>query len=566
MRLSFIYTQQYSLSEVGGNQTPVERIKKSSDGLRGTLKESLSDEHTGAIREDDQTLIKFHGMYMQDDRDRREERATKKLERLYSFMIRLRLPGGRLTPAEWIALHNITGEHSTGVIKITTRQTVQLHGILKSHIKPTIAAFDRMKLDSIAACGDVNRNVMVSAHPKFSAVHEEVFQYADKISYLLLPKTRAYYEIWLDEEKLLEVNEEDNLYQDRYLPRKFKIAIAIPPYNDVDVFTNDVGIIAIIEDNKLIGFNIAAGGGMGTTHGNPDTYPRLASVLGFIKVEDLEKVVYEIATTQRDYGNRTDRKLSRLKYTMDRVGVDVFRAEVEKRSGVTFQPAKPAVFTTRDDWYGWQQNHEGLWYYTMFVESGRLYDDDNVQFKKACLEIAESGKAMFRFTSNQNLIVGDVKEEDKAFVDEVLTKYGVIAQTEKASALRRSALACVALNTCPLALAEAQRYLPSLIDKIDEVMMKHGLQDEGITIRMTGCPNGCARPYISEIGFIGTALGHYNMYLGADAVGYRLNKIYKENLDEAAILKELDVLLESFKTKRLQKESFGDFIMREGIV
>lgn len=566
MRLSFIHTLQYSLSEVGGNQTPVERIKKSSDGLRGTLKESLSDEHTGAIREDDQTLIKFHGMYMQDDRDRREERASKKLERLYSFMIRLRLPGGKLTPEEWIALHNITGEHSTGVIKITTRQTVQLHGILKSHIKPTIAAFDRMKLDSIAACGDVNRNVMVSAHPKFSPIHEEVFQYADKISYLLLPKTRAYYEIWLDEEKLLEVNEEDNLYQDRYLPRKFKIAIAIPPYNDVDVFTNDVGIIAIIENDKLVGFNIAAGGGMGTTHGNPDTYPRLASVLGFVKVEDLEKVVYEIATTQRDYGNRTDRKLSRLKYTMDRVGVDVFKAEVEKRSGVTFQPAKKAVFTTRDDWYGWQQNHEGLWYYTMFVESGRLYDDENVQFKQACLEIAESGKALFRFTSNQNLIIGDVKEEDKNFVDEILTKYGVVAQTEKASALRKSALACVALNTCPLALAEAQRYLPSLIDKIDEVMQKHNLQDEGITIRMTGCPNGCARPYISEIGFIGTALGHYNMYLGADAVGYRLNKLYKESLDEAAILKELDVLLESFKTKRKQKESFGDFIMREGIV
>ena len=566
MKLIFNHSLQYSPSGVGGTETPVERIKKASHGLRGTLKESLLDEHTGAIREDDQTLIKFHGMYMQDDRDRREERALKKLERLYSFMIRLRLPGGRLTPEEWIALHNITGDHSTGVIKITTRQTVQLHGILKSHVKPTIAAFDKMKLDSIAACGDVNRNVTVSAHPKFSAIHEEVFQYADKISYLLLPKTRAYYEVWLDEEKLLEVNEEDNLYQDRYLPRKFKIAIGIPPYNDVDIFTNDIGIIAIIENNKLIGFNIAAGGGMGTTHGNPDTYPRLATVFGFIEKDVLEKVVYEIATTQRDFGNRTDRKTSRLKYTMDRMGVDVFKAEVEKRSGVTFQPAKKAVFTTRDDWYGWQQNHEELWYYTMFVENGRLRDDEEVQYKKACLEIAESGKAQFRFTSNQNLIVGDIKEEDKAFVDEILTKYNVIATTKKASPLRKSALACVALNTCPLALAEAQRYLPSLIDKIDDVMLKHGLQEEGITVRMTGCPNGCARPYISEIGFIGTSLGHYNMYLGADAVGYRLNKIYKENLDEAAILKELDVLLESFKTKRKKKESFGDFIMREGIV
>jgi sulfite reductase (NADPH) hemoprotein beta-component len=548
------------------NETPVERIKKASHGLRGTLKESLLDEHTGAIREDDQALIKFHGMYLQDDRDRREERASKKLERLYSFMIRLRLPGGILTPQEWIALHNVTAEHSTGVIKITTRQTVQLHGILKSHVKPTIAAFDRMKLDSIAACGDVNRNVIASAHPKFSAIHEEVFQYADKISYLLLPKTRAYYEIWLDEEKLLEVNEEDNLYQDRYLPRKFKIAIGIPPYNDVDIFTNDVGIIAIIENNKLVGFNISAGGGMGTTHGNAETYPRLGTVLGYIEKDNLEKVVYEIATTQRDFGNRSDRKLSRLKYTMDRMGVDAFKAEVETRSGIMFQPAKKAVFTTRDDWYGWQQNHEGLWYYTMFVENGRLLDDEKVQFKKACLEIAESGKAQFRFTTNQNLIVGDIKDDDKKFVNEILTRYGVIANTENASPLRKSSMACVALNTCPLALAEAQRYLPSLITKIDELMAKYGLQDEGITIRMTGCPNGCARPYISEIGLIGTSLGHYNMYLGADAIGYRLNKIYKENLEEADILKELNVLLESFKTKRRQKESFGDFIMREGIV
>ncbi|CAN5117460.1 assimilatory sulfite reductase (NADPH) hemoprotein subunit [soil metagenome] len=519
MKTVFTYHFQYSPLGDGGTESPVERIKKASDGLRGTLKESLLDEHTGAIREDDQTLIKFHGMYMQDDRDRREERAEKKLERLYSFMIRLRLPGGRLNSEEWVALHNVTGDHSSGVIKITTRQTVQLHGILKSHVKPTIAAFDHMKLDSIAACGDVNRNVTVSAHPKFSPIHEEVFKYADKISFLLLPKTRAYYEVWLDEEKIAEVNEEDKLYQDRYLPRKFKIAIGIPPYNDVDIFTNDIGIIAIIEKNKLVGFNIAAGGGMGTTHGNPETYPRLATVFGFIEKDDLEKVVYEIATTQRDFGNRSDRKLSRLKYTIDRMGIDAFKAEVEKRAGVVFEPAKKAVFTTRDDMYGWQQNHEGLWYYTMFVESGRLRDDEEVQYKKACLEIAESGKAQFRFTSNQNLIVGDIKDEDKAFVHEILSKCNVIATTENASPLRKSALACVAFNTCPLALAEAQRYMPSLITKIEEVLAKHKLLDEGITIRMTGCPNGCARPYISEIGFIGTSLGHYNMHLGADAIG-----------------------------------------------
>ncbi|HKO78890.1 MAG TPA: hypothetical protein VJU78_00775, partial [Chitinophagaceae bacterium] len=268
------------------NLSPVERIKTASKGLRGTLKESLQDDITGALREDDQSLIKFHGMYQQDDRDRREERSAKKLEWLYSYMIRLRLPGGFLTPEQWIGLHHIAGEHSTGTIKITTRQTVQLHGILKSHIKPTIQSFNTIHLDSIAACGDVNRNVTCSAHPKESPIHEEVFKYADKISQLVLPKTRAYYEIWMDEEKIAERSEEDPMYQDRYLPRKFKIGIAIPPNNDVDIFTNDLGLIAIIEDNKLKGFNISAGGGLSATHGNPNTYPRLASILGFVDTEE----------------------------------------------------------------------------------------------------------------------------------------------------------------------------------------------------------------------------------------------------------------------------------------
>lgn len=548
------------------NESPVERIKKASKGLRGTLKESLLDEHTGAIREDDQALVKFHGMYLQDDRDRREERAAKKLERLYSFMCRLRLPGGLLTPEQWEALHHVAGEHTTGVIKITTRQTVQLHGILKSHVKPTMAAFNKVHLDSIAACGDVNRNVICSAHPKYSPIHEEIFEYAGKISKHMLPKTRAWYEVWLDEEKLAEVTEEDALYEDRYLPRKFKIAIAIPPYNDVDVFTNDVGLIAVIEKNKLIGFNVAAGGGMGTTHGNPETYPRLGTVFGFVKKDDVINVVYHIATVQRDNGNRSDRKLSRLKYTIDRMGVDVFKAEVEKRAGVKFETAKKVVLSERQDQFGWHQNHEGLWYYTAFIENGRIYDDQKVQFKQAFYEIAQSKKALFRFTCNQHLIVGDIKDENKAFVENLLIKYGVIDFTNNASLVRKNALACVALNTCPLALAEAQRYLPSLMTKIEALLSKYTLETEGITIRMTGCPNGCARTYISEIGFIGTALGKYNLMLGADVVGTRLNKLYKENLNEEQILNELDVLFKRFAENRSNKESFGDFVVREKIV
>ncbi len=548
------------------SESPVERIKKQSEGLRGTLKESLLDEHTGAIREDDQSLVKFHGMYMQDDRDRREERAEKRLDRLYSFMIRLRLPGGFLTAEQWEALHHIAGEHTTGTIKITTRQTVQLHGILKNHIKPTLKDFQSVHLDSIAACGDVNRNVTATAHPNASPVHQQVFAYADKISLLLLPKTKAFYEIWLDEEKLVEKTEEDPLYQDRYLPRKFKVGIAIPPYNDIDVFTNDLGLIAIVENGELQGFNVAAGGGLGTTHGNAETYPRLGTVLGYVEKEKVEDVVYNIVTVQRDFGNRSDRKLSRLKYTIDRMGVEAFKAEVENRVGFKLAPAKAFSFKDRSDDYGWQQNHEGKWYYTAFIENGRVLDENGLLLKTAFLEIAAARKAAFRFTCNQNLIVSDVADEDKEWVNMILQKYGVLAHTDGASNARKQSIACVAFNTCPLALAEAQRYLPHLMTRIEDLMQKHNIADESIVIRMTGCPNGCARPYIAEIGFVGTAYGRYNLMLGGDVAGYRLNKLYKENLDEEHILGELDTLFGGYASKRTAGEAFGDFVLREAIV
>lgn len=550
------------------DQSPVERIKLASDGLRGTLKQSLTDEATGALREDDQSLMKFHGMYQQDDRDRREERSSKKLEWLYSYMIRLRLPGGLLSGKEWEGLHHIAGEHSTGVIKITTRQTVQLHGILKSHVKPTIKSFDTLKLDSIAACGDVNRNVVCGAHPKQSALHEEIFRYADKISQLALPKSRAYYEVWLDENSLLEKKDEtDPLYQDRYLPRKFKIGIAIPPHNDVDVLSNDVGLIAIVENGKLAGFNIAAGGGLSTTHGNPNTYARLATVLGFADSEEKTlKAVYEIITIQRDYGNRSDRKQARLKYTIDKMGVEAFKAELEKRCGFALQEAKPFTFTQRSDLYGWQQNHEGKWYYTVFVENGRVLDDEQVPLKTALLEVAKTGFTSFRFTCNQNVIISDIDPANKEAVAAILEKFGLIEHTNRAGAVRKSAIACVAFNTCPLALAEAQRYLPTLISRIEPILEKYGLSDDEISLRMTGCPNGCGRPYVAEIGFVGTAYGQYNMHLGGDREGFRLNKKYKDNLDEKAILQELDSLFSIYSKKKNKGETFGDFALRENWV
>ncbi len=547
------------------NLSPIEKIKTESDGLRGTIEESLHDELTGSIREDDQSLIKFHGIYQQDDRDRRDERAEKKLERLFSFMIRLRLPGGFLTSDQWIDVNEIAGNYSTGVIKITTRQTLQLHGLFKSKLKPTIQDFNKAKLDSIATCGDINRNVMCSAHPMQSAIHEKVFAYADKISSMLMPKTRAYYEIWLDEEKILEKkDEEDPLYQDSYMPRKFKIGIAIPPNNDVDVFTNDIGLIAIIEDDKLFGFNIAIGGGLSTTHGNAQTYARLGTVIGFVDSEEKAlRAIYEILTVQRDFGNRSDRKFARLKYTVDRMGVEAFKSEVEKRLDFKLQESRPYTFTDRRDYYGWHKNEHGKWYYTPFVENGRILDDEQVSLKSALLEVAKTGKANFRFTGNQNVIVSEVAQEDKEAINKILEEFKIIEHTDTASAIRKNSMACVALPTCPLALAEAQRYMPAFITEIEKLLSKYNLSDENIIIRMTGCPNGCARSYNAEIGFVGTSMGKYNMHLGGDHVGLRLNSVYKESLDETAILNELDGWFADFKKERKDKEKFGDYSFRK---
>jgi len=546
----------------------VEKIKEDSIGLRGSLADSLQNELTGSIIDDDQSVIKFHGIYQQDNRDRREERAQKKLERDYNYMIRLRLPGGVMNSAQWLALHEISNNHSTGVIKITTRQTIQLHGIIKSHLKPTIQGFNLAKLDSIATCGDINRNVVCAAHPMQSPIHTQIHAYADKISILLMPKTRAYYEIWLDEEKLLDKkDEEDPLYKTTYLPRKFKIAIAIPPNNDIDVMANDIGLIAVIENNVLKGFNVVAGGGMSMTHGNEATYPRAASDICFCETEEETlKTVYEIVTIQRDYGNRSDRKLARMKYTIDNYGLEWFKEELAKRTGAELKPIVPYILTQRTDYYGWHQNHEGKWYYTVFVEHGRVCNENDLEMKTCMLEIAKTGKVNFRFTCNQNLIVGDVDAKDKDIIDAILEKYGLKKHTEASSALRRNSVACVALPNCPLAFAEGQRYLPILVSKLEPILEKHNLSSQEIIIRMTGCPNGCARPYLAEIALVGVSAGVYNLHLGGDVQGQRLNKIYKQNVDEAGILAALEPVFASYSNERNQAESFGDFVMRKELV
>ncbi len=564
-----------------------EQIKKESKHLRGTLQQSLVNPVTGAIVEDDQFLIKFHGIYQQDDRDIRERRAEKKLEPLYSFMLRLRIPAGKITAKQWLGIDEIANQNSTGIIKITTRETVQLHGVIKSKLKPTLAWFKKFDLDSIATCGDVNRNVMATVAPAKNLAYDQVLEYARKISERLLPKTKAYHEIWLDGEKISpedakKEDEADELYGELYLPRKFKIAIAIPPDNDVDAFANDIGLIAIIENGELIGFNVAIGGGLGTTHGNPQTYPRIASMVGFVPHEKMLDAVYQILTVQRDYGNREDRKLSRLKYTVDKYGVDWFREELEKRQGFKFEKPREFKFEMRNDYYGWSQDYQGNWHFLHFVENGRILDTPSPlsrgevtrserseelrdeggaypKLKTAILEIAKANLANFRFTANQNIMFSDILPADKSKVEAIFTKHNI---HNNVSEIRKSAMACVAFNTCPLALAEGQRYMPSLITKIEEILAKHKLEKEPISIRMTGCPNGCARPYMSEIGLVGKSYGKYNLYLGGSALGERLNKLYKEELDETEILKELDHFLGLYSANKNPKENFGDFMDR----
>lgn len=548
------------------NLSEVEIIKEQSNFLRGTLSESLENELTGAIAPADTNLIKFHGSYQQFDRDLESERKRQKLEPLYSFMIRVRLAGGVATPEQWIKFDDLADTYANGTLKLTTRQTFQFHGILKRNLKASMQEINQVLLDTIAACGDVNRNVMCNPNPNQSPVHAEAYETAKQISDHLLPKTNAYHEIWLDKELIAGGEKEDEpIYGKTYLPRKFKIAIAIPPHNDSDVFANDLGFIAIVEDGKLIGYNVAVGGGMGMTFGNNATYPRLATVIGYTPKEKVVDVAEKVLITQRDLGNRSDRKNARLKYTIDHMGIDKFKEEFHQRLGYQLEDAKPYAFESNGDAYGWAQGTNGKWHLTLFVEGGRVKDTDSLQLKSALRRIAEIHQGDFRLTGNQNLIIANIPANQKKAIETILRKYEVLPD-KKLTGLRLSSLACVALNTCSLAFAEAERYLPKLIDKLDEIVLANGIEKEPIVVRMTGCPNGCARPYLGEIGFVGKAPGRYNLYLGAGFSGDRLNKLYKENANEEEILDALRPILEDYAKTRKADERFGNFVVRKGYV
>ncbi len=542
----------------------VEKIKYDSNYLRGTLKESLEDPVTGAIAPADTQISKFHGIYQQHDRDVAKERKHQKLEPAFSFLIRVRLPGGIATASQWLQMDRLADSHANGTIKLTTRQAFQLHGVIKRKLKSTIQGINEVLLDTIAACGDVNRNVMSHANPSESPLHAQVYKLAGDLSRHLTPQTGAYHEIWLDK-KLVSSSkaETEPIYGDRYLPRKFKIGIAIPPYNDVDVFSQDLGFIAIEEKGRLIGYNITAGGGMGSTFGIPETYPRLGDVIGFCKPDQVIDVAEKIVLIQKDHGNRENRKRARLKYTIDTNGIDWFRKELNKALRSPLEEAKPYRFTRNGDRYGWKQGTDGKWSLNLFVEGGRIKDSEQLPLKTALREVAkEVNDAQFILTGNQNLIIANTTEKEK--VAQILKKHKV--WPTPLSGLRQNSIACVALNTCGLAFAEAERYLPDLITKIEAILNKYNLLKEEIVIRMTGCPNGCGRPYLAEIGLIGKSPGHYNLYLGGSNTGNRLNTLYKETLTEAEILAELEPIIGDFSKNRLKQESFGDFVIRQKYV
>lgn len=553
--------RSHDLSQPLDKLNPDERMKDASNYLRGSIETGLLDRITGAMpAADDIKLMKFHGIYQQDDRDIRDERRRQKLEPAYHFMIRVRLPGGICSTEQWLMLDELARAHGGETLRITTRQTFQFHWVLKDSIRPVIQGLHETLLDTIAACGDDSRGVMCTVDPQSSHFHAEVSAMAKQVSDHVIPKTRGYHEIWYGDEKVASSGPEEPFYGRTYMPRKFKIGFALPPSNDIDVYSQDLGFIAIGGPDGLEGFNVVIGGGMGRTDNAPETYPRLASLIGFVPADSVIACCDAVMTVQRDYGDRKNRPHARFKYTVDDKGLDWIKAQIEQNMGAPMEAARAFTFTSNGDSFGWNETPDGRHHRTLIVENGRL----NHELLDTLRDIARTHRGNFRVTPNQNVIIAGVQAKDRAAIDAILAEHQ--PETDNFSALRRNAMACVAFPTCGLAMAESERYLPSLLDKIEVILADNGLADEPITIRMTGCPNGCARPYIAEIGLTGRAPGKYNLYFGGGFHGQRLNRMVHENIGEPAILEILGDVIGRYAREREPGEHFGDFTIRAGIV
>ena len=538
-----------------------EEIKAAIPTLAGTIAATIADGNTDHFSEDDNQFLKFHGSYQQDDRDLRK--AGKK----YIMMIRSRVPGGVMTAKQYGIFDALASKYGNNTLRITTRQTIQFHGVVKDNLRAVVRGINDSLLSTLAACGDVNRNVLAPPTPAYTPARETVYAQAGQVALALAPKTKAYHAIWIDGQQL-DLNAEENknfvdpLYGQTYLPRKFKVAFVIPPVNDLDVFTNCLGFIAVVEHDKVAGYNVCVGGGMGRSHGNTATYARLADVIGFVTPDKVVDVARAVLTIHRDFGDRTDRKHARLKYVVAERGAEWARAEIERRAGLTLAPARPCRFTTTADLLGWHKAVDGSHFLGLFVDAGRIKDAGGYKLKTALRHVADTfGNIEFRLTANQNLILANVRGEDQHAVNMLLSAYGV--KTEKqTTVLHAASMACPALPTCGLALAESERMLPGFIDRIEKLLAEAGLAGEEIIIRSTGCPNGCARPYMAEIGFVGKAPGRYQVWLGGDVTGTRLNRVWKETIKEADLETEFRPVFTRFARERTAGERFGDWCQR----
>lgn len=539
-----------------------EEIKEANPTLAGTIAATLANGATDQFTADDNQFLKFHGIYQQDDRDQRSGGGKK-----FIMMVRGRIPGGVMTAKQWCVFDELSWLYGNNSLRITTRQSIQFHGVLKANLRRLVKKINESLLSTLSACGDVNRNVLAPPTPAYTKVREQVYADCVRVADALRPQTRAYHAIWIDGFQLKiddPFNKEwaDPLYGKTWLPRKFKTAFVIPPVNDVDILTNDLGFIAVVENDQLIGYNVAVGGGMGRSHGQQVTYPRLADVLGFITPDRIVDVAKAVVTIHRDFGDRTDRKHARLKYVIAERGAEWARAELEKRANAKLAPARPFKFTTMGDLYDWHKQTDGRWFLTLYVETGRVKDAEGRRLKTALRKVAENFPYIgFHLTTNQNVILANINESDKAAVNSLLHEHGV--KTEKqASVLHAAALACPALPTCGLALAESERMLPGLINRIEKICDDLGLGGEEIIIRSTGCPNGCARPYMAEMAFVGKGPGRYQLWLGGNVAGTRLNRIWKETVKDPEIENELRPLLAQFAKERNDGERFGDWCDR----
>lgn len=547
----------------------VEIVKRNSRHLRGTIEQGLADPITGNVSDDDYQLLKFHGVYRQDNRDLRDERRRQKLEPDYQFMVRLRLPGGILRAGQWLALDDLAAAYGDsvyggGTLRITTRQSLQVHGIRKPALRDFLQGIHRTGLDTRGACGDDNRNVVCSVNPQQSALHAEVYAQAVWVSEHLRWQSGAYDEIWLGQ-AAAAAPEEEPLFGDTYLPRKFKVSFAIPPVNDVDVLASDLSFSAIVENGGLVGYDVAVGGGMGMTYGDERTYPRISEPIGYVEKTGLWDVITAVVGIQRDWGNRSDRSQARLKYTLDHNGVDNFKAEVAKRLGYELGAPRARPYMHNGDRFGWIEGENGNWHLTLSLPAGRVADAGEERWRSGLRAIAEAHDGLFRLTANQNLVVAGVAPDRRAAIDGIVEQYGLDGY-RKHSGIRLNSIACVAFPTCGLAMAEAERYLPEFLPRVEKLLDRHGLLQTPITLRLSGCPNGCARPYLGEIALTGKAPGRYNLLLGAAFSGERMNALYRENIAEPEILQTLDALFGRFAAERQADEHFGDFLVRTGVV